>query len=171
MIRKFSLPSSTYIISPLPLSLLCHLYSSLLPMNLNPHPFLFSLPWYIICLFASLSASLCHAFALLSSHNPPPPRNGFRWANFIPVMPLVCNSQFGISGKWPPLFIESLFIWTTWLFCPNPEITSGWLWKGWCVSVICSCLVMLYWHLCPVAMGWFDSSQVWRATRLNMERL
>lgn len=62
-----------------------------------------------------LSASLCHAFTHLSSFHPPPlpPRNGFRWANFISVMPLVCNSQFGFSGKWPPLFTEGLFIWTT----------------------------------------------------------
>lgn len=95
----------------------------------------------LICLLVSLSASLCHASLLLSSfHSPLPPSTGFRWANFILVMPLVCNSQFGFSGKWPPLFIEGLFIWTSWLLCPNPEITFGRLWKGWCVSVIWCCL-------------------------------
>lgn len=40
------------------------------------------------------------------------------------------------SLEWPSLFIEGLFIWTTWLLCPNPEITFGSLWKGWWVSVI-----------------------------------
>lgn len=47
------------------------------------------------------------------------------------------------SQEWPPLFIEGLFIWTTWLLCPNPEITFGSLWKGWWVSVIWCCLFIL----------------------------
>lgn len=171
---KFSLPSSTYIISPLPL-----FYSAVISIPLCwpwTHTCTYTRSLFLfhglICLLASLSASLCHAFTLLSSlHSPLPPRNGFRWANFISVMPLVCNSQFGFSGKWPPLFIEGLFIWTTWLLCPNPEITFGWLWKGWCVSVIRCRLFMLDWHLGPAPIVLFGSSQEWRATRLIMKML
>ena len=102
---------------------------------------------------------------------PLPPRNGFRWANFISVMPLVCNSQFG--GKWPPLFIEGLFIWTTWLLCPNPEITFGAaVRRGLCVSVIRSRLFMRDWHRCTVAWFLFGWKQDWlRTTKADYENI
>lgn len=167
---KFSLPSSTYIISPLPL-----FYSPVISIPL-------CWPWTCTCThtrsFFSFMVSFVFSRLSLpvsvtlspSSHLSIPPslsRNGFRWANFISVMPLVCNSQFGFSGKWPPLFIEGLFIWTTWLLCPNPEITFGWLWKGWCVRLIWCRLFMLDWHLCPVLMVLFGSNQEWKADYEN----
>lgn len=165
---KFSLPSSTYIISPLPL-----FYSPVITIPLCwpwtctcTHIRPFFLFHGLICLLASLSASLCQAFTHLSSlRSPLPLRNGFRWANFISVMPLVCNSQFGFSGKWPPLFIEGLFIWTTWLLCPNPEITFGWLWKGWCVSVI-RWLVFSCWTDTIAQWQWFCLAQAKTDRRL-----
>lgn len=169
---KFSLPSSISIISPLPLS-----YSPVISIPLcwpwtrtcTHTRSLFSFMVSFVFLRLSLPVSVTLSPSFSSLHSPLPPRNGFRWANFISVMPLVCNSQFGFSGKWPPLFIEALFIWTTWLLCPNPEITFGWLWKGWCVSVIPYRLFLPDWHFCLVAMVLFGSRQEWRATRLIMK--
>lgn len=40
-------------------------------------------------------------------------------------MLLVCDRRLGLTAKWPPLFIRGLFIRTTRLFRPNPEITLG----------------------------------------------
>lgn len=132
--QQSRLQSSPYIISPFPPSTLSSLFLSAGPEPAPiPTTVPFSLSWSHLSSCSSLCQSLSRFHPSLISPSPLPPSNGFRWANFISVMPLVCNSQFGFSGKWPPLFIEGLFIWTTWLLCPNPEITFECLWKGWCV--------------------------------------
>lgn len=143
-IRPWTTSRESSVFHPLPI--LYQLFLSFTPLSslflsAGPEPahtpVPFPLSWSHLSSCVSLCQSLSRFTPIRSSLYPPSPsRNGFRWANFISVMPLVCNSQFGFSGKWPPLFIEGLFIWTTWLLCPNPEITLGWLWKGWCVGVI-----------------------------------
>lgn len=112
----------------------------------------FMVSFVFVCVCPSLCLCQSRFFALRPSI---PARIRFRWANFISVMPLVCNSQFGFTGKWPPLFIEDLFIWTSWLLCPNPEITWGrrlrWccLWRG--AMLYCDKRLQES-HVCPVVI-------------------
>lgn len=68
------------------------------------------------------------SFSLLVAVPPPLPRPPAPDSG-EPISPRSCflfaTVDWASPRKWPPPFIKGLFIWTTWLFCPNPEITFG----------------------------------------------
>lgn len=150
---KFTLPSSTYIISPLPLFYSPVIFIPLCwPWTCTHTRSFFS--FMVSFVFLRLSLPVSVTLSPTSHLSIPPSLPGMDSGEPISSRSclLFATVNSASRGKWPPLFIGGLFIWTTWLLCPNPEITFGWLWKGWCVSVIRRHVFMLDWHLCPVAM-------------------
>lgn len=113
----------------------CHHYSFPLAPNLHLPPYSFLFLFHgLICLPASLPASLCHAFTYHSYPRPPslPLRNGFRWANFILVMPLFWNSQFGENGH--PCSLRAFSFGQLGSFGLTLKLLLRKLWEGWCVN-------------------------------------